>query len=92
MLNATSYYTAAQALRMYRAHKVRVPVLLSAHALRINRAHTRTATRAGLAELAVVAQPYMQRATFQSNASFDAELLQMRCSAHYAQVALEMHA
>lgn len=87
-----TFYTYAQALRMYRAHKVRVPVLLSAQAVRIAKRARSTLSTAGLVELAVVAQPYLQRGMYQSNASFDAELLQMRCSAHYAQVAREMHA
>lgn len=85
-------YTYAQALRLFRAHRVRVSVPLSAHALRIARTQARTATRAGLAELAVTALPCMVRATFQSNEDFERELRDMRVDAHTAQVALEMHA
>lgn len=74
---------------MYRSYGVRVPVALSALALR--KARVAATTRAGLAELAVVANPYMVRGTFQSDTDFQNELNAMRVSAHAAQLAVELH-
>ncbi len=73
-----SMYTYSQALRMYRAHGVRVPVQLSASALALHRKRTRGATT-GLRELAAAQLPTVHRSTYQSDADFAAELLAMRC-------------
>lgn len=87
-----AFYTYSQALRLYRAYRVRVPVQLSPAAVRIAKRARSTQSTAGLRELAVAAHPAMVRGTFQSEADFQTELLAMRCSAHTAQVQLELHA
>lgn len=73
-------YTYSQALRMYRTHKVRVAVPLSALALR--KARVRATTQAGLRELQVTNHPVNYRAPFQSDTEFNNELNAMRVYAH----------
>lgn len=86
-------YTAKQALRLYRAHGVRVSVPLSAHALQL--AYKRSAQRtAGLRELGAQQLPGVRRGTFQSETEFQNELLAMRCEVHTGtpqHVAVPMH-
>lgn len=91
-LQMVTYYTYSQALRLYRAYGVRVPVLLSPAAVRIAQRARSTQSTAGLRELQVVTHPAMVRGTFQSETDFQNELLAMRCSAHTMQVQLELHA
>lgn len=83
-------YTHNQALRMYRKHGVRVAVPLSAGAMR--KARTRASSKAGLAELAFVAQPHIVRGTFEAQSDFDQWLLAMRAAVHNATVQAELHA
>lgn len=80
-------YTHTQALRLYRKYGVRVAVPLSTAAVRI--ARTRASSKAGLAELSLISDPYMVRASYQSDAEFHAELLAMRAAVHNATLQLE---
>jgi hypothetical protein len=89
MVAQVTYYTHAQALRMYRSYGVKVPVLLSEPALRKVRAQGK-ARRAGLAELAVASNPQNVRGTFESQNDFDAWLLQARAEVHALTVQSEL--
>lgn len=77
--------------RLYRVYGVRAKLALGVHARKLA-VRAGAQRKAGLAELAVVAQPYLVRGTFQTEASFQEELLAMRCAAHTAQVQVEVHA
>ena len=86
-------YTHAQALRLYRTHGVRVSVPVSAAALRKARANSAARVQ-GLNELAAQQLPGVQRAWFQTDSEFHAELLAMRAEVHAgtsAPHALAMH-
>lgn len=85
-----SAYTHAQALRMYRAHGVRVSVPLApqARTVRARTIRNMRASVAGLTELAVPMQ--MQRGMFETNADFGMRVLHAQSAAHTAQVAREM--
>lgn len=73
-------YTHKQAIRLYRAYGVRVPVALSQRAL----VAARKRSVAGLAELSAVSDPYHRRGVFETVDAFTARTLRLRSEVHAA--------
>ncbi len=73
-------YTHKQAIRLYRAYGVRVPVALSQRAL----VAARKRSVAGLAELSVQSNPYHRRGRFETLDAFTARTLAERSAVRAA--------
>lgn len=75
-------YSHSQALRLFRAHGVRVPVALSPSALAYIAKHPLPRSVAGLAELSAVSNPSHRRGMFETLVAFQARELALRSHVH----------